>query len=344
MLNFIKNWFRPDANTPPEDDYQERVKSEQANFANCENVHALPDIFHYWSNKHLAPSLTPFGFSSPNDFFEKQIQSRCESVTPRLVKAISIGSGNCDLEADIASHLRQAGIENFRISCLDINPDMIARGKDHANNLGVESHIEFICDDFNNWSGDKGTYDIVMANQSLHHVLELEKLFDAVHKSLADDGLFLISDMIGRNGHMRWPEALDAMEPFWSELPPEYRYNQLMRRHEETFINHDCSTSGFEGIRAQDILPLLCERFEFKFFFPFGNIIFPFVDRTFGHNFKVEMDWDRDFIDRVHECDERSLLNGSLKPNALFAVAVKGPVETVLRDARLTPKACIREV
>jgi SAM-dependent methyltransferase len=324
-------------------EYLERVRSEQAYFAGCENVHELPDIFHYWSNKYLAPAFQSHGFSSPNDFFEHHLKASCQANAPRRVRAISIGSGNCDLESAIAGHLLVHGIDNFLISCLDINADMIARGKALAESQGVAAHIDFICDDFNTWSGGKGEYDLVMANQSLHHVLQLEHLLDAIHDSLADDGLFVISDMIGRNGHMRWPEALDAMQPFWEEMPSGYRYNHLMQRQEETFINHDCSTSGFEGIRAQDILPLLCERFGFRFFFPFGNIIFPFIDRAFGHNFQHENDWDRDFIDRVHESDESGILSGRLTPTSLLAIAVKEQPYPILRDPGLTPRACIRQ-
>ena len=44
---------------------------------------------------------------------------------------------------------------------------------------------------------------------------------------------------------------------------------------------------SFEGIRAQDILPLLVERFTFDEFIGFGNVIDPFVDRSFGPNFDI---------------------------------------------------------
>ncbi|MGB5487394.1 MAG: methyltransferase domain-containing protein, partial [Lysobacterales bacterium] len=197
--------------------------------------------------------------------------------------------------------------------------------------------------DFNAWKPAKD-YEIVMANQSLHHVLNLEGLFDAVLRSLSSDGLFLISDMIGRNGHMRWPEAMDKLKPFWDELPESYHFNRLLRRHETHYINHDCSTEGFEGIRAQDILPLLLERFNFSFFFPYANIVFVFIDRPFGHNFDAKAEWDRDFIDRVHAVDEEGLLSGELKPTSMLAVLTKRDAEIILRHPSLTPHYCVRNV
>ena len=49
--------------------YQARLRSESEQFDQCLNVHELPDIFHYWSNRYLLPMFQPFGFASPNDFF-----------------------------------------------------------------------------------------------------------------------------------------------------------------------------------------------------------------------------------------------------------------------------------
>ena len=108
--------------------------------------------------------------------------------------------------------------------------------------------------DLNNWTAEH-EFDSILAIHSLHHVVALEKPFDEVHRSLSGEGAFLINDMIGRNGHLRWPEALDVVQAFWKELPHSKRYNHQLKRFEDEFVNWDCSTEGFEGIRAQDIRP-----------------------------------------------------------------------------------------
>jgi hypothetical protein len=131
--------------------------------------------------------------------------------------------------------------------------------------------------------------------------------------------------MIGRNGHQRWPEALAAVHRFWQELPLEYRYNHQLDRHEELYENWDCSGESFEGIRAQEILPLLLDRFHFRAYIGFANVIDVFIDRAFGHNFKADQEWDRDFIDRVHAFDERALLAGNLTPTHMLAVLSSRP-------------------
>lgn len=325
---------------PVESEYSTRLRNEIANFKDCEIVHDLPEIFHYWSNRYLLPKYQELGYTHPEDFFLKQIAVACQNHSH--VNAVSIGAGNCDAEIGISRQLLAQGISNFHFDCLDINPSMLSRGESQAKQEGVQSHVSGLQGDFNAWRPAK-KYEIVMANQSLHHVLELEHLFSAVQAAMTDGGQFLVSDMIGRNGHQRWPEAWDAMQPFWEELPQPYRYNRLMQRQEETYLNHDCSSESFEGIRAQDILPLLIQNFHFELFIPFGNIIFIFIDRPFGHNFDASADWDRDFIDRVHARDEQGIMSGELTPTQMLAVLVKEPVETRLVDPGLTPSFCIRE-
>lgn len=324
-------------------EYARRLLSEKGQFDECLNVHELPDIFHYWSNRYLRPMFEPFGFASPNDFFLHSIRQKCARDPAGDSAIVSIGAGNCDLEIELGERLLAAGLENFRIDCVEINENMLERARARVGETALASKLRFLQQDFNRWQPRRAQYDVVMANQSLHHVFELEHLFDSIRTGLAAGGLFLTSDMIGRNGHQRWPEALELVEGFWQELPESYRYNRLLERQEPTYINFDCSTSGFEGIRAQDILPLLLERFHFQLFVPYGNLVFVFVDRPFGHNFDATGEWDRDFIDRVHAADETALLEGRIKPTSMLAALTLEPVETRLRDPRLTPRFCVRQ-
>ena len=321
--------------------YAARLTQEKRNFAACEAVHDLPPIFHYWSNRYLRPKIESFGFNHPDAFFVRSLsaQQRVDGEGPR--RFASLGSGNCDTEIRIATALRAGGCDDFVIDCIDLNADMLARGRRDADAAGLSSHIGTMCVDFNHWQ-PAGRYDAVMANQSLHHVLELEHLFDKVRSVVEDGGCFVVNDIIGRNGHLRWPEAKAIVERFWQELPPPYRYNRQLGRQETSFLDWDCSVGGFEGIRAQDILPLLVERFTFDEFIGFGNVIDPFVDRSFGPNFDIAHPDDLAFVDRVHAADEQALAQGDVKPTHMFAVmrvAGRGPTRHL---PGLSPERSIR--
>lgn len=298
--------------------YRAKLLVEQANFAQVEEVHDLPPIFHYWSNKYLRPKLEQFGFSHPDAFFVQYLE-RAMVPAPKKSTFISIGAGNCDSEVRIAKELVNKGHRNFVIHCLDINDDMLARGTSLATSEGVAQHVKPLKGDFNEWKPDR-QYHAVMANQSLHHVVGLESLFDAIKTAIGENGIFITSDMIGRNGHQRWPEALEIVNEFWRELPESYRYNVQLKRQEDEFGNWDCSVSGFEGVRAQDIMPLLIERFNFELFIAYGNVVDPFIDRSFGPHFDADSEWSRNFIDRVHARDESEMLAGKITPTHMMGV------------------------
>jgi SAM-dependent methyltransferase len=218
---------------------------------------------------------------------------------------------------------------------------MLERGRMDASQKGVGNYIGGLQADFNRWEPEN-EYDAVIACQSLHHVINLEGLFNQIKDALKPNGLFIISDMVGRNGHRRWPEAFRIVQEFWRQLPQPYRFNHALRRHEESYVNWDCSTEAFEGIRSQDILPLLLENFHFQLFLAYGNVIDPFVDRGFGHNFDVNSEWDRNFIERVHERDVQEMLVGRIKPVHMEAVVRKEPCEAMQFEPPFTPEFCVR--
>lgn len=320
--------------------YEQRIAQETLIFNDQTEVHDLPAIFHYWSNTYLLPVLQSFGCQHPEDFLALHLfesAQRCGVTRPRFV---SLGCGNCDAEVRIAQALVQRGLTDFTFECLDINPAMLERGAALAREAGLEGRVVPLPGDFNRWVPD-GQYDGIMANQSLHHVLELETLFDAVRGALKPEAGFVVSDMIGRNGHQRWPEAAAIVREFWQQLPPGYRYNLQLQRQEDDFIDWDCSVEGFEGVRAQDILPLLLERFGFEVFVGFGNVIDPFIDRGFGHHFDVQHAFDRFFIDRVHARDEAEMLAGTITPTHMLAVLRTVPTTPRHRDG-LAPERCVR--
>ena len=325
------------------DGYAIRSAAEQAIFSGQMEVHDLPPIFHYWSNTWLRPELEKFGFSDPDGFFVHWLE-RTATGLARPLRVASLGSGNCDTEIRVARQLVARGVRDFRIDCIDLNAAMLERGRLLAEAEGVGGHIRPLQADFNQWE-PAHSYEAILANQSLHHVLQLENLFSAIEQALVPEGRFITSDIIGRNGHMRWPEAMEIIHEYWSELPRAYRWNVQLRRRERKLKDWDCSVEGFEGIRAQDILPLLVERFGFEFFFAFGNLVDPFIDRSFGPHFDAGAAWDRDFIDRVHRRDEAEMRKGTITPTHMLAVLRRRPYHGELRcRPGLEPAHCVRRV
>ncbi|MBI3901589.1 MAG: class I SAM-dependent methyltransferase [Nitrosomonadales bacterium] len=323
--------------------YYLRTLIEQANYASVTEVHDLPPIYNYWSGKYLAPLVREFGFNSIEDFFLNEIVRVLGAVPRQPARLLSIGCGNCDFEVELACRLRDRGYGEFIIECMDINATMLARGAALAAQRGVAEYLVAAQADFNLWAPpEAGCYQVIIANQSLHHVVNLEGLFDGIHRALASDGRFVLSDMIGRNGHMRWPEALEIIDTFWQQLPMSYRVNRRLNITQQSYTNFDNSRLSFEGVRAQDILPLLLERFHFLRFIPFANVIDVFIDRDIGPNFDPARQWDTDFIDRVARADQAALETGRVKPAHLMASLSVAFVEPPQYPGNLSPGFCVR--
>ena len=173
--------------------YRTRLAKEQNIYRDCLDIHRLPDIFHYWSNRYVRPKLEAFGFSSPNELFRCSLMDHCRRPDPEPRRFVSIGSGNCDLEIGIAAALQSGGSTNFVIDCLELNTAMLERGRTAADQAGLGGQLNFLEVDLNEWTAAH-QYDAVIANQILHHVLDLEHLLAQIKVCLKPHGTFVISD------------------------------------------------------------------------------------------------------------------------------------------------------
>jgi SAM-dependent methyltransferase len=315
-------------------DYLRKLEQQIEQYRVVENIHDLPGIFHYWSGRYLAPPLIDlFGTAKPVRIFSNAFLECAGADKPRY---LSVGAGDCTIEIAVAVELKREGLD-FTIECAELSGPLLSRARKAADAAGVGSHLVLTQVDINQWRLEH-QYAAVMAHHSLHHIVELEHVFDQIASHLAPSGQFVISDIIGRNGHMRWPEALSLIESIWATLPDSKKYNQQLKRLESEFVNWDCSDTGFEGVRAQDILPLLLSRFDFRKFMAFGNLTDVFVDRSFGHNFDPDSEADRAFIDRLHAVNELLIDLGVLKPTMVIAT-----MSVKTQDGATTALDCYRD-
>lgn len=315
-----------------------RRAAEKLKYHDVSAVHELPDISHYWGNRYLLPRLQDAGYNSVDDFFLQHIARFRHQAQIRIA---SIGSGNCEQDIHLVRSLLDMGIGNLRYECLEFNKAMLVRARVEAHRLSVAHVMLFNETDIAHWQ-PQTQYEVVLARQFLHHVPALETLFATIKSALTDHGLFLVDDMIGRNGHMRWPEALELVNTLWAELDDKHKFHHLHRVTNRQFVNWDCSLTGFEGIRAQDILPLLLKNFGFESFFAFGNLIEVFVDRPYGPNFNIHDPKDLAFIDRVQALDQACIDSGRIKPTHMFAALCKASPGQTSTFGHLTPEFCVR--
>ncbi len=335
----------PDATpAPAEDDYTARLREQVEQFRHVENVHDLPAIHHYWRDAHLKPLWRRlFGGEIITDFYVKFIRdaaSETGALGRETVRVTSLGAGDCAMEVKTAQGLRAAGLDRVVIECVELADHAIERGRAAAAAAGVTDMLRFTQADVNRWRPEQ-TSHAVMAHHSLHHFVALEDIFHQVKAALTPGGLFITNDMIGRNGHMRWPEALLLIDCMWANLDDARKYDRQLQRFDAQYRNVDCSDEGFEGVRAQDILPCLLERLHMRVFAAYGGLVDPFIGRQFGHNFDPADPADTTFIDTVQRASDLLIDLGVLTPTGMYAVMSASPGQEVYY--RWRPERCIRD-
>jgi SAM-dependent methyltransferase len=331
-----------DQENPESPRYADRVTRELDSYKEVRPELALPPIFTYWAVKHLSPRMEAvMGTAVVEEFYAIHLAERLQraNATGRIA---SLGSGDCATEIEVAKRILAKGVRNITFECFDLSPYVLVRAKQAIDAAGLGEVVRLREADANVIHLETSAYDGIMVSHALHHFVELEHIFGTIAQGLIPTGVFVCSDMIGRNGHMRWPEAEQVVRQLWRLLPAEYRYNYLARRQEDEFVNWDCSSDSFEGIRAQDILPLLVERFHFEKFVGFGNLPDVFIERTIGPHFSVDNPHDTALIDFLEDLNSILINAGLLKPTQMFAVMSKGGGE-VKCDRGWTPDFCVRD-
>lgn len=322
-------------------DTEMRVTAQIAQYANVDDMHAaLSDINLYWKKKHHAQRMgIATGSANHIDLYVRAVLAAFDKSTNR--KIVSLGSGDGAVETKIAQKLEQIGINDYEFHLHELSPLQNARAKNNFREAGLNGNMITFETNLNEWQ-PQNSYAAYIAHHSLHHIVELERLFDLVLQSMDAGATFSTFDMIGRNGHMRWPETHAIINALWHFLPESQRYHSILKFKSADFRDHDCSTQGFEGIRAQDILPELIKRFQFETFFAWGGLTDVFTGRGYGSNFSVNSPDDLKFIDLVDELNEVLLDLGVVKPTVICAVMQKEQPANPLRFKDRQPERMLR--
>lgn len=109
------------------------------------------------------------------------------------------------------------------------------------------------------------SYDFILCHGILHHLINLENIFEQINSAVKADGLILIYEYVGANRYQFSPEHLSHLRSILPDI---------------TLSNIPISSVfGFEAVRSADIMELIravfrgsCERSV-----EYGGVLFPLV-------------------------------------------------------------------
>ena len=102
------------------------------------------------------------------------------------------------------------------------------------------------------------TFDLVVAQTCLHHILFLERVAEQVWRTLKADGYLWIHDFIGETQQQHDLRRLSIMNQILAILPEKFRKNKITGRLVTEIKRPEPGHLGspFESIRSSEIVPV----------------------------------------------------------------------------------------
>ncbi len=162
---------------------------------------------------------------------------------------LGCGAGRCEREL-----LRNGVCRTFH--GIDISEDAIAAAREIAKEQNLPLTYEVA--DLNFLELPEKTFDLVVAQTCLHHMLFLERVAEQVWRSLKADGYLWIHDFVGETQGQYDLKRISIMNQILAILPEKFRKNKITGRLVTEIKRPEPGHLGspFESIRSSEIVPV----------------------------------------------------------------------------------------
>lgn len=191
-------------------------------------------------------------------------------------RLLSLGCGGGVLERRVAECDWARHIE-----AVDVSPGAVEQAEAAAREAGLGDRIRYRVADVDTIQLEPNSYDVVMAQMSLHHVTELEHVIDQVNQSLRPGGVLILNEYTGPN---RWqlPDAqIDAINRALRRLAPRWRTRAsdgtTKREYQRIDLGWFDANDPSESVRSAEILPVVRDRMEVTHERPYGGGLLQFL-------------------------------------------------------------------
>jgi SAM-dependent methyltransferase len=179
----------------------------------------------------------------------------------RVDRALVLGCGSGWLERALASRGRFGSI----VAC-DFAESTVARARKTAEEMGY-SNIEYRVVDLEHEPLDAGgPFGAVFAHDVLHHITDLEGIYERIREAMTPDGRLLFHEYVGPNRFQYTDERMDLVNRYFRVLPDEVRRSyvdgSILWRRERLTPESVIRDDPTEAVRSEDVLPAARESFR----------------------------------------------------------------------------------
>ena len=197
---------------------------------------------------------------------------------------LSIGCGAGNQEIDSAKQ----GLFSHLLG-IDLSPASLDAARVRAKEEGVETEVEFVQGDFVSFDPPESSYDVVFMNMALHHVEELDGLFERILPLMGPKSYFLIHEYVGPRQFQFPDHQLAIVRALLHSLPEELRIDsttgKIKQRYDRRPVEFWNEVDPSESIRSDLIVPKLYQYFEVVDRIDYGGTILHLLLEHIVHNF-----------------------------------------------------------
>ena len=289
-------------------DYAQLIAEERAHFSNIVvtadlkegGVHANKAWDYYW--QRVGQVIEKSGFANLAAYL-------CGTFPglDRPLEILSLASGYCGHEIDFARRMTRP----YKVTCTELDGAIFEKARAVAKTEGLAMNFETV--DLNFITIAPKRYDLIFAHAAIHHVINLEHLFEQIMGGLSPTGILFVAEVVGKNRKLIWDEN-ERYANALLDLIPE-RVTRGIR------IAIPDELGGMEGVRQEDILPLLHKHFSAVFEHRHGAFIrFICTHAELGPAFDPQNSETRRYLDFLIDSDDCCVRHGILRPLEIWGV------------------------
>lgn len=239
----------------------------------------------------------------------------------RIARALDVGGG---LGEQARVFYDALDVERFDV--LDISDVAVKTGAARAKAEG--RNIHFAVADLNTDPLPDVQYDLICASGALHHIENLEFLFEQINARLAPDGVFYANDYMGPS-HMQWGDKqLALMNAIVGLLPDDlnrvqHRGHQVIRDVTRIPLDVFARVDPSEGVRSADIFDVMGRFLTIEKIVPFGQTLAYEVLRGRVQNFDDADEKDEAILNLICLLEKELIDAGVIQSDFNFVIARK---------------------
>ncbi len=229
---------------------------------------------------------------------------------PAVVRrALVLGCGSGWLERALAD---KGGVEAI-VAC-DAAAETVGRARERALAEGRTS-IEYRVVDLEREELPPGPFDAIIANDVLHHITGLERLYGLIHDALAPRGRFVFNEYVGPNRFQYDDERIELINRYFRLFPDNLRWDPVTNRPLWKRTRVDAARLAAEdpteAVRSEDVLPLARAAFRPVAEIPYGGgLLNPLL---FGVILGFRPGRDDALLDVLCDAEDRLTRSGALE-------------------------------